>query len=462
MMNRRTLFLAMGLASVGLIAACSSGGGSSGSNNDNIETEEVISSEAVNLVSVKENYVAMAAAVYGDSHTTAVELQSAVASFVATPTEETLESARAAYKAARKPYQQSEIYRFDTVTLIGGSDDLSADGGLSSVDDWEGQVNAWPLDETRIEYIIDNPATNSPINPQLLVGANGQLPNGTEDEANVTTGVHAIEFMLWDRDDSARGPGPRTAAEFGSNADCVSTPATVECRNSEYLQAAADLLVEDLTAMKAEWVVDTTDNDVTLAENFLSFDEEAFGYILQSIANMSVGELGGARLSAGLWRPADTQPTDILKTGDYEEEHDCFSDLSHVAVYYNFQGVLNAFEGTYESMDGTIVGDTDQSFGAYVASLDEQSYNELRDKFAEIQTNMDIVFAAGEADKSFDEIIADSESAYETPGDNVRSTELVALESAIQGLGEVEEITKVIAEASAITGFDSSETGETD
>jgi len=452
-MKKSAMYSVVALATAGLITAC--GGGNS--------NNAVNSDPEVNLVTVKNNYVAMAAAVYDDSYIAAVELQTATAAFLENPSTETLASSRAAYKTARKPYQQSEIYRWDTVSLIGGSDDLAADGGLSSVDDWEGQVNAWPLDETKIEFIIDNPAIYAAINAQLLIDENGTLPAGTEDEANVTTGVHAIEFMLWDRDVSAQGPGPRLASEFGSDATCAITPSTTECRNSAYLQAAADLLVDDLVAMKAEWEVDTSDGDITLAEHFLSFDEEAFGYILQSIASMSVGELGGARLSAGLWRPADTQPTGIVKTGDYEEEHDCFSDLSHYAVYYNFQGILNAFKGTYTRTDGSVVGDSAQSFGAFVNSFDTQSFTDLSDRLAEIKDNMDVILDAGEAGiKSFDGIIADSESAYENPGDGVRTAELIALEAAIQGLGEVEEITKLIAEASAITGFDSSETGETD
>jgi putative iron-regulated protein len=457
-MKKSVLFTAMALATTGLIAACGGGGGGGGSGSNPVASEP-----EVNLTSVKDNYVSMAAAVFDDSHRTAVKLRTAIADLLESPTAVTLEAARTAYKVARKPYQQSEIYRWDTVSLIGSGDDLSADGGLASVDGWEGQVNAWPLDETKIEYIIDNPAIYAVINTDLLIDENGTLPVGTEDEANVTTGVHAIEFMLWDRDVSAQGPGPRVATEFGSDATCAITPSITECRNSAYLQAAADLLVEDLVAMKAEWKVDTTDSDITLAEHFLIFDEEAFGYILQSIASMAVGELGGARLSAGLWRPANTQPTGILKTGDYEEEHDCFSDLSHTAVYYNFQGIVNAFEGTYTRTDGSVIGDSAQSFGAFVNSIDAQSFTDLSDKLAEIQTDMDIIFDAGEiGSKSFDGIISDSESAYENPGDGVRSNELIALESAIQGLGEVEEITKVIAEASAIAGFDSTQTGETD
>ena len=35
------------------------------------------------------------------------------------------------------PYQQTEAYRF----------------GNAIVDDWEGRVNAWPLDEGLIDYV---------------------------------------------------------------------------------------------------------------------------------------------------------------------------------------------------------------------------------------------------------------------------------------------------------------------
>ena len=44
---------------------------------------------------------------------------------------------RSAWLAARVPYMQSEVFRF----------------GNTIIDDWEGQVNAWPLDEGLIDYV---------------------------------------------------------------------------------------------------------------------------------------------------------------------------------------------------------------------------------------------------------------------------------------------------------------------
>ena len=66
-----------------------------------------------------------------------VSLQGAVEALIAAPSEQSLAAARAAWIAARPSYQQTEVYRF----------------GKPIVDDWEGRVNAWPLDEGLIDYV---------------------------------------------------------------------------------------------------------------------------------------------------------------------------------------------------------------------------------------------------------------------------------------------------------------------
>ena len=86
---------------------------------------------------VIDTYGDIAQAMYEDALTTAKELQAAIDEFLAQPTEDTLGAAREAWKAARVPYQQTEGYRF----------------GNAIVDDWEGRVNAWPLDEGLIDYV---------------------------------------------------------------------------------------------------------------------------------------------------------------------------------------------------------------------------------------------------------------------------------------------------------------------
>ena len=84
------------------------------------------------------NYANVAHATYEDALSAAHTLQNAISSLVADPTQNSLRAAKGAWLASRKPYQQSEAYRF----------------GNPMVDDWEGKVNAWPLDEGLIDYVV--------------------------------------------------------------------------------------------------------------------------------------------------------------------------------------------------------------------------------------------------------------------------------------------------------------------
>ena len=163
---------------------------------------------------VLKTYSDIALAKYEDSLTTAKALDAAVDALIARPSAETLAAAREAWKEARPPYQQTEVYRF----------------GNAIVDDWEGRVNAWPLDEGLIDYVdasygaesdgntlytanvIANKAIE--INGQKIDAANitpeflsGTLQEAGDIEANVATGYHAIEFLLWGQDLHGTGPG---------------------------------------------------------------------------------------------------------------------------------------------------------------------------------------------------------------------------------------------------------------
>ena len=425
---------------VSLLVACNSDSNNSGGGAARPE-----------LADVQANYINIAHAVYSDSLSTAENLQAAVNSFVAAPSQELLDAARDAYKATRKPYQQSEIYRWDeSITSL---EDLSSDGGLESVDAWEGQVNAWPLDETLIETMI---ASSDVVSEQYLIDNFEKDGN----EANVTTGVHAVEFMLWNRDVNARGPGNRSFTEFADLETCNQL-SELKCRNSLYLKAATDLLVSDLTAMVAEWNPATSNDPAakTLAYNYRN-SGESLDYMAQSLASMAVGELGGARLSAGLWRPG-LLSGDAIKVGDYEEEHDCFSDLSHVAVYYNFQSLMNTFYGSYTKLNGDVVEGA--SFADYIKAIDPTAFNDLDGVLKAAQTQMKVIFDAGESGgKSFDQIIQDSENYYTDPAVTEKSTELKAVESALDELAKIEAIIIDISEALSLTEVDGDAIGEAD
>src|SRR5262249_2809362 len=93
-------------------------------------------------------YADIAQAAYGDSLDTARTLKLTVDAFLAKPTDDNLRAARAAWIGARIPYMQTEAFRF----------------GNAIVDNWEGRVNSWPLDEGLIDYVSSSYGTKSAEN----------------------------------------------------------------------------------------------------------------------------------------------------------------------------------------------------------------------------------------------------------------------------------------------------------
>lgn len=283
------------------------------------------------------NYMAMGEAIYGDSLRSAKELQAAVDDFLAKPTPDMLEKARAAWKAARIPYMQSEAFRF----------------GNPVVDDWEGRVNAWPLDEGLIDYVDgatygasseENPlyTANVIANPEIKVDGQtidaktidkallGRLQEAMDVEANVATGYHAVEFMLWGQDLNGTNPGSgdRKATDFDLQ-NCTHDNCS---RRRDYLKAATDLLVDDLAEMVDNWKDGGAARKALLAKT----PEGQLSAILTGLGSLSYGELAGERMKLGV----------ILH--DTEEEHDCFSDNTQNSHYGDQLGMMAVWTGTYD------------------------------------------------------------------------------------------------------------------
>ena len=82
------------------------------------------------------------------------------------------------------------------------------------------------------------------ITPEFL---SGTLQEAGDIEANVATGYHAIEFLLWGQDLNGTGPGAgnRPYTDFDT-ANCTGGNCD---RRAAYLAAATDLLVADLEEM---------------------------------------------------------------------------------------------------------------------------------------------------------------------------------------------------------------------
>ena len=301
---------------------------------------------AVEEGEVMATYADIAAASYGDSLTAAQTLREAIGAFTAAPTAEGLATARAAWIAARVPYQQTEAFRFAN----------------PAVDDWEGRVNAWPLDEGLIDYVStegsapvegydENPAAglNVIANPTLTLSGeeidateitpellSGVLHEAGGAEANVATGYHAIEFLLWGQDLGAydAGAGERPWTDYAAGETCTNGNCD---RRAAYLTAAADLLVTDLEEMVALW-----SEGGAAREDALS-DEAGIGRILSGMGSLSYGELAGERMQLG------------LLLNDPEEEHSCFADNTQNDHFYDALGIRNVWTGRYVGIDGAVV-----------------------------------------------------------------------------------------------------------
>ncbi|AEV34978.1 Peptidase M75, Imelysin [Pseudovibrio sp. FO-BEG1] len=339
-------------------------------------------------------YGDIAQAAFEDSLTTAKTLQGAIDTLVAEPTEDNLKAARRAWIAARNPYQQTEVYRF----------------GNAIVDDWEGKVNAWPLDEGLIDYVDgaygneseENPyyAANIIANAKVTVAGEeidateitpallaDQLQEAGEVEANVATGYHAIEFLLWGQDlnGTGKGAGNRPASDFDT-ANC--TGGNCE-RRVQYLQAATKLLITDLEEMVAAWQADGA------ARKDLADKGEAAGIatILTGMGSLSYGELAGERMKLG------------LMLNDPEEEHDCFSDNTHMSHYNDVVGINNVFQGKYTRVDGSVVEGA--SLKDLLAKADSAVSAELEGKLNASLGTFTAMKTRAETTESYDQMIGE-------------------------------------------------------
>ena len=348
---------------------------------------------ATDAAAVVKHYADVAHAKYSDALSTAQALDTAIDALITTPSDATLKAAREAWLAARNPYQETEVYRF----------------GNPIVDEWEGKVNAWPLDEGLIDYVDpsygvesdsnalftanvvankvvkidgkDVDATN--ITPEFL---SGTLQEAGGIEANVATGYHAIEFLLWGQDlnGTGKGAGNRPATDFDTK-NCTNGNCD---RRAAYLKAASDLLVADLKDMAEKWAPKGA------AAKAVEGDAKAgISAILTGMGSLSYGELAGERMKLGL----------LLH--DPEEEHDCFSDNTHNSHLHDAIGIQSAYTGDYTKVDGTKL--SGPSLSELVAAKDPALDKEMKDKLATTVAAMEAMATRAETVEAYDQMIGE-------------------------------------------------------
>lgn len=282
---------------------------------------------ATNKTQVKTTYADMAFAVYSDAYESALELKNVVDNFLDNPSSAGLDDAKQKWLAAREVYGQSEIFRF-----VDGPIDNTNDGP-------EGLINAWPMDEAYVDYVVGN-ATSGIINNTntypTIDAATIVQANELGGETNISCGYHAIEFMLWGQDMSSSTAGTRPYTDF-----VVGGTANNQTRRSEYLRAVTNLLVQALNQVKTDWDPSISNS---YYHSFIAMDNDlALRKIFNSLRVLSGIELAGERIYVA------------YQNEDQEDEHSCFSDNTHRDIYLNALGIENLYKGTYISNYGNNV-----------------------------------------------------------------------------------------------------------
>ncbi|KMW59780.1 Iron-regulated protein A precursor [Candidatus Rhodobacter oscarellae] len=349
---------------------------------------------------VLDTYADIAQANYTDSLVTAQRLSAAVDALLSAPSAEALSSAKAAWLAARVPYQQSEVFRF----------------GNAIVDDWEGKVNAWPLDEGLIDYVdasYGGPTDeNEAAALNVIANASFTLSGETVDastitpalledtlqeadgvEANVATGYHAIEFLLWGQDLNGHGAGAgnRPWTDYAAGDDCTGGNCD---RRGAYLRAATDLLISDLEWIVAQWAEGGEARATVTAQ-----EDAGIAAILTGMGSLSYGETAGERMRLG------------VMLNDPEEEHSCFADNTHNDHYYNGVGIQSVYLGSYTGIDGTVV--SGPSLSDLVAATDADLDAEMQAKLSDAVLALGRIKTAAEAGFSYDMMLERGNAAGE-------------------------------------------------
>jgi putative iron-regulated protein len=277
------------------------------------------------------HYADLLEAEYADSLELARRFQTNVEALLKAPTAEHLADAKQSWIASRQPYSQTEIARF-------------YDGPIEPVENF---VNGWPIDPSYLDYtagspnagIINNVTDYPEITRDVIVSANenpAEQEDHSEAEKNVSTGFHAIEFLLWGQDLYGDSPGRRPCTDY---LDAPGGPGRHAARRRQYLNFLAQTLVDDLQAVAIQWSPSQPNN---YRARFLALPGDvALTKIFAGVGNLSSAELMHERLLVP------------YTTKSQENEQDCFSDTTHLDLLRNETGVQNIFTGRYTRADGT-------------------------------------------------------------------------------------------------------------
>ena len=385
--------------------------------------------------SVLDAYANIALANYSDALKDAKVLKVAIDEFAKKPTLENLNKAKVAWLLSRESYGQTEIFR-----LANGPADAEEGWVADTYGALEGQINAWPLDENMIDYTIDAEGKKTSGNIIDTIGSFN--PGGEESkevdvtkitveaitdlnenggDANVASGYHAIEFLLWGQDQDysnflkdgithgALTPGLRPLKDFTTDKNAS--------RRLAYLKAASEKLVADLEVITSAWEKDI-DGTKGLYQAALkgqltgdnaSKNIESADALKQIVAGMGVfvkSELANERIAVAVLTPSE------------EDEHSCFSDNTHRDIVNNYLGFKNILTATYK---GKRYGDS------LLDAVDTETKTRIQELMKSIEEKINNIDEVAKTKEHFD---------YQIRPESSQSKVIIKLKNDLRKLGD--------------------------
>ena len=445
MLNLKTITVSVGLAAALSFSGCVT-------NHENLETTKKM--EITNTSPILAGYAKIAQVNYSDALNDAKALQMAIEEFASTPNAKTFANAKIAWLNSRESYGQTEIFR-----LANGPIDAEEGWVADTYGSLEGQLNAWPLDENMIDYTID---ANGKRTSGNIIDTVGSFNPGGEDasavnvsnitvdaitalnenggDANVATGYHAIEFLLWGQDqdysnfvkdaitNGAKTAGQRPLSDYISDKNAP--------RRIAFLKAASAKIVSDLQTVASAWTENGLYKDAFLgklsgadASKNLSRNEA----LKQVIAGMGVfikSELANERIAVAVLTPSE------------EDEHSCFSDNTHRDITTNYLGFRNILTSTYKN----------ESYGkSMLNALPMEDKKRIISLMKSIETKIASVNKVAMTSAHFD---------YQIQADNPQSKVIVKLKNEMRKLGD-EMVNVANANGISLTQEDVTDADET-
>ncbi|MDY0193354.1 MAG: imelysin family protein [Aliarcobacter butzleri] len=396
---------------------------------------EVKKVEVAKQASILEAYANIALDNYTNALKDAKNLKVVIDKFAKTPTQENFDAAKKAWLDSRESYGSTEIFR-----LSNGPIDAEEGWIADAYGSLEGQINAWPLDENMIDYTVD---AEGKLTSGNIIDTVGKFNPGGEDskevdvtkitvdaltdlnenggEANVSTGYHAIEFLLWGQDQDyanfmddnvTKGPmtaGQRPLTDFTTDKNSQ--------RRLAYLKASSEKLVKDLETVASAWKKEVKGNQGLYQAALLgklkgkdkdkNIDQkEALKQIIAGMGVFIKSELANERIAVAVLTPSE------------EDEHSCFSDNTHRDLVKNYEGFKNVLTATYNG----------KKYGkSLFDAVDKETKERIEKLMSSIEEKIESVDRIAKTEAHFD---------YQIRPDHEQSKVLIKLKNELRKLGD--------------------------